>query len=153
MTLHDIRRAVQRHFRLDMRKVSRKRTNVDAKRIYCYIARQHKYTFKEIAEYLNMNHATAVHHNKVATNWIKQGDTEIITHIDTIFNLGVAKSIEDNNETAIKDMFLDTLKEIPKDMRADALDRLKLIIKGYNWKSEDTLKVYESEESMLNYCF
>jgi len=146
----DIRATVEDYYGIDISKVTRKREYIDAKRIYCYVSRLNRHTLESTGELIGVGHDTVLHHERVARAWVKNNDGSFNPKVDLLFGLSTYKSKEAlelaKQSEDFKELFkeyLPTLKQIPSNKSKDVLERLKMIIQGYEWKSkgEDETKV------------
>lgn len=155
--ISSIAKTIEDHYHLKLTDKCRKTIFVEAKRVFCYVARQNKYTYQQIGDFMNVHHSNSLHHYKEAEKKISKGNFDFIFTLDKLFLLNVAdkhtkhKTYSDHSE--LFNMFLPTLKDIPAEKRNDVLDRVKLLIKSYEWKSKDSVKVYETSETMQHYCW
>lgn len=64
-TLDKIKESIERHFKVDLNSKKRSRDIVDARTMYCYIAKQlTDASTTSIGKVINRDHATVLHHNK-----------------------------------------------------------------------------------------
>ena len=154
MTLQEIKEKVEGYYKVDLKTKSRKAEIVEARRMFCYYAKKHAqrgtgkgYNFRNISEFLDLNHATIIHHVNVVSSWVKYQDNITLKDLWNIFELNLAKKKDVFAESSPKsfDSFLFYLKQVPEDKLPEALDRVRAMAKGYNMiHGKDNGKVYTS---------
>ena len=150
LSREEIRDRVENHYGINISKVTRKREYIDAKRIYCYMARINRHTLESIGKLIGIGHDTVLHHERTAKGWVANNDSEFNPKIDLLFNLYTYKHkdlvVFEGEDEEFKELFRDylpTLKQIPPHKVKETLERLKMVIKGYEWmaKGEDESKI------------
>ena len=133
MELKEIRTLVQNYYRVDLNDKSRLKNNVDAKRMYFYIAiKIYKHKVTVAGHSIGLRHDTAIYHRDKGIDFVKYGYTNFI---DDVFNITGKDLTKDRRKQRLETLGkLINLNDLPIDKLNELSERINLMIKGYNFK-------------------
>lgn len=149
MELVEIRNKVEAYYKVDISLKSRAKQFSNARRMYCYIARENKHKFQETGDLINRPHDVVLYHNKIAKSWIKSRDTQFLKELKDVFDIEPSGTYRERRLKKLHAKFDDALLKIPSRLHIDILEMIDLRIKASKWKGEDSLKLYVAKDSEM----
>lgn len=169
--IEKIKELVKQEYGYDVDSKTRKREVVEARAMFYTILKNFtNLTLTGIARTVNKNHATVLHGLKNFKEWRKQNKYLEFAFKNIVHRLETLDEIENyvdvmelrrelletkldllefkNKEQKINSLYK-LLKDLPIEKVNDIEDRIKLIIKGYNWKSNNKTKIYQANATQL----
>ena len=132
MELQKIRTSVEQYYNVDLKDKSRLKNNVNAKRLYFYIASIYKHKVSKVGQLIGLRHDTAIYHRDKGRDFVKFNYTEFIEDVFKVS--GVDVTIE-KKQKKISDLICQLdLNDLPLDKINELADRINIMIKGYNLK-------------------
>ena len=167
-----IKELVKQEYGYDVDSPTRKREVVEARAMFYSVLKNFtNLTLTGIARTVGKNHATVLHGLKNFDLWKKQNKYLEFAFKNVVYKLDTLDEVENNidvmeqrrellkakmdlyelNSKKDKINFIyELLKDLPMDKVEDIKSRVKLIIKGYNWKSNDKTKIYQANATQMN---
>jgi len=164
--IEKIKRLIKLEYGYDVNAPTRKREFVEARAMYYTILKEFtNLTLAGIARTVNKNHATILHGLKNFKYWTKQNkylnlaykniieklnnldDAEEYQTVDEIRKELVRLKLENfdlKNQEQDKGSIQQMIQHLPKEKIEEIKDRIGIMIKSYEWKSNDKIKVYQS---------
>ena len=167
-----IKELVKQEYGYDVDSPTRKREVVEARAMFYSVLKNFtNLTLTGIARTVNKNHATVLHGLKNFDLWKKQNKylefafrnvvhrletlDEVENYVDVMeLRRELVKTKMDLYELNAKkekiNFMYELLKDLPMDKIEDIKSRIKLILKSYNWKSKDKIKVYQANGTIID---
>lgn len=167
-----IKELVKQEYGYDVDSPTRKREVVEARAMFYSVLKNFtNLTLTGIARTVGKNHATVLHGLKNFDLWKKQNKylefafknvvhrletlDEVENYVDVMeLRRELVKTKMDLYELNAKkekiNFMYELLKDLPMDKIEDIKSRVKLILKSYNWKSEDKINVYQANATQIN---
>ena len=167
-----IKELVKQEYGYDVDSPTRKREVVEARAMFYSILKNFSnLTLAAIARTVDKNHATVLHGLKNFELWRKQNKYLEFAFKNVVYKLEAVDEVENyidvmelrrellkakmdlyelNSKKDKINFIYELLKDLPMDKVEDIKSRVKLIIKGYNWKSNDKTKIYQANATQIN---
>ena len=139
MTREEIKKLVEEKTGHNLLHKNRSKDLVIAKRVYFFIGRRLcDLTNQHLCSYLNIDHSTASIHYDRASSWVEQKDVHFCNVLNKVLGYKYVTGLKlkelrhDVHTKLSEDSITDLIEAIPEDKRSEALERFKLMVKGYN---------------------
>ena len=149
MDINTIRDKVEEFYKVDITEKNRRKQNIKAKKIFCYVACVvHNYPVGKVGKHLNLNHGSAIHLRDSCIQSIEIGYKDVINDIYNIFNidLTLGRTME-KIESLISRI---NIEELPINKVDNLVERINAAIRGYNIKPKQTEStIYEGHGTYI----
>lgn len=167
-----IKELVKQEYGYDVDSPTRKREVVEARAMFYSVLKNFtNLTLTGIARTVGKNHATVLHGLKNFELWRKQNKYLEFAFKNVVYKLETLDEVENyidvmelrrellkakmdlhelNSKKEKINFIYELLKDLPMDKVEDIKNRVKLIIKGYKWKSNDKTKIYQANATQVN---
>lgn len=156
MTIIQVKELLNRTYGFDIATKGRKREYVYARRVFSKLARDFGYTFQEVGDVIDCNHATIVHHIKMFST-VTDLDLRVYDKITDILNSSKRLRPERNlDDTISNSVYIERIEELEAmvvdlkmeesidddDMSDEELENITTLLSiASSWDSE-TLKTF-----------
>lgn len=169
--IEKIKKLIKLEYGYDVDSPTRKREIVETRAMYYTILKEFtNLTLSGIARTVGKNHATILHGLNNFKNWRKQNkylnyayksiveklnnldDYQEYNTLDDIRKELVRLKLENfdlRNKEQDKDSIEYMIQHLPKEKIQEIKDRIGIMIKSYEWKSNDKIKVYQANATQV----